>query len=68
MICLFSSYVYKKVIKTDKKTNKQYVYYRLCESYRIKDSIRHRNLINLGDLKELPTPESRKLLADSISA
>ncbi len=49
----------KKVIKTDKKTNKQYVSYRLCESYRLKDSVRHRNLINLGDLKELPTPEKR---------
>lgn len=58
----------KKVIKTDKKTKRQYVYYRLCESYRIKDSIRHRNLINLGDLKELPDPESRKALADSIEA
>ncbi len=58
----------KKVIKTDKKTKRQYVYYRLCESYRIKDSVRHRNLINLGDLKELPDPESKKALADSIEA
>ena len=55
----------KKITKTDKTTRKQYHYYRLCESYRIADKTRHRNLLNVGALEDLHETE-RKILADRI--
>ena len=56
----------KKVIKTN-KTEKEYVYYRLCESVRIGNKTRHKILLNLGDLSELEETQ-RKLLANRIEA
>ena len=56
----------KTITKTDKKTRKQYNYYRLCESYRIGDKIRHRTIVSMGKLEGVENKEDRKLLADLI--
>ncbi|MBP9015885.1 MAG: transposase, partial [Candidatus Atribacteria bacterium] len=56
----------KTITKTDKKTKKRYSYYRLCESYRVGDNPRHRTILNLGSLTELPNRQDHKLLADRI--
>ncbi len=56
----------KKVVK-DNKTEKKYVYYRLCESIRIGDKTRHTILLNLGPLPGLDETE-RKMLANRIEA
>ncbi len=58
----------KTIVKTDKKSGKQYNYYRLCESYRIKDKVRHRSIISMGKLEGIDTREDKKILADSIEA
>ena len=57
----------KQIIKKDKQGNKTYTYYRLCESYRIDNQIRHRSLMSLGTLEELSDIE-RKQLVDCIEA
>ncbi|MGC9044742.1 MAG: hypothetical protein ACP5KG_12910, partial [Myxococcota bacterium] len=49
-----------------KNSNKKYTYFRLCESYRIGNSVRHRTILNLGNLNELPDKNDHKLLADYI--
>jgi transposase len=56
----------KSVPKTDRDSGKTYVYFRLCESYRLGNSIRHRNILSLGTLDELTDPRHYKLLADRI--
>lgn len=56
----------KAIVKTDKHTSKRYVYYRLCESYRIGTKTRHRTILSLGLLEELPLAQERKQLADAI--
>ena len=55
----------KKIVIPNKKTGQPYQYYRLCESYRIEDKTRHRNLLNVGKLSDLDETQ-RKLLADRI--
>ena len=52
--------------KIDKHNGNEYLYYKLCESYRIGKKTRHRTLLHLGRLEELKTAEERKLLADRI--
>jgi len=54
----------KKVIK-ENKSDKQYVYYRLCESVRIGTKTRHHILLNLGSLLAFEEVE-RKMLANRI--
>jgi hypothetical protein len=56
----------KSIVKTDKDTGKIYQYYRLCESFRIGNKTRHRNILSLGKLEELPSETDRKILADRI--
>lgn len=56
----------KTIIKTDKKTGKRYQYYRLCEGYRIGDSVRHRTIVSMGRLEGIESKEDKKLLADMI--
>lgn len=57
----------KKIVKTDKKTDNRYDYYRLCQSYRIGNKTRHRTIATLGKLNDL-NQEERKLLADRIES
>ncbi len=56
----------KTIPKVDKKTKKCYHYYRLCESYRVGSKPRHRTILNLGSLEELPNRQDHKILADRI--
>jgi len=58
----------KTIVKTEKKTGKRYNYYRLCESYRIGNKIRHRSIVSMGRLDGIETREDKKLLADTIEA
>ena len=58
----------KTIVKTDKKTGKRYEYYRLCEGYRIGNSVRHRSIVSMGLLEGVDNKEDRKLLADRIES
>jgi len=55
----------KKIDKNSKKTGKSYFTYRLCESYRIDDKVRYRNILNMGKLETIKK-EDFKLLCDRI--
>ena len=55
----------KKIDKKDRKGNKKYVHYRLCESYRIHGKSRHRTILNVGRLDDIKDFE-RKILADRV--
>ena len=56
----------KTITKTDKKTGNRYHYYRLCEGYRIGESVRHRTIVSMGRLEGIESKEDKKLLADLI--
>ena len=49
--------------KYNKTTKERYTVYRLCESYRFDGHIRHRTIIGLGKLDELPEEGQKKQLA-----
>jgi hypothetical protein len=55
----------KKIDKNSAKTGKSYFTYRLCESYRIDDKVRHRNILNVGKLENI-RKEDFKLLCDRV--
>ena len=55
----------KKIDKSSSKTGQTYFTYRLCESYRIDDKVRHRNILNVGKLENI-RKEDFKLLCDRI--
>ena len=55
----------KKIDKKDSKSGKSYFTYRLCESYRIDNKVRHRNILNVGKLENI-RKEDFKLLCDRI--
>ena len=55
----------KKIDKTSKKTDRNYFTYRLCESYRIDNRVRHRNILNVGKLDNI-RKEDFKLLCDRV--
>lgn len=56
----------KTIVKTEKKTGKRYEYYRLCEGYRIGNSVRHRTIVSMGKLEGIDNKVDKKILADSI--
>jgi transposase len=55
----------KKIDKSSAKTGKSYFTYRLCESYRIDNKVRHRNILNVGKLENI-RKEDFKLLCDRV--
>jgi hypothetical protein len=55
----------KKIDKSNPKKGKVYFTYRLCESYRIDNKVRHRSILNLGKLEDVPQ-EHHKMLCDRI--
>lgn len=55
----------KQIIKKNKNSDKQYVYYRLVHTYKIGNKVRHHNILSLGGLETLPR-ERHKALADRI--
>lgn len=52
--------------KYNRTTGERYTIYRLCESYRIDGYIRHRTIIGLGKLEELPTDGQKKQLGKRV--
>jgi hypothetical protein len=55
----------KKIDKSNSKKGRVYFTYRLCESYRIDNKVRHRSILNLGNLEDVPC-KYHKLLCDRI--
>ncbi|MCX6159713.1 MAG: IS1634 family transposase [Ignavibacteriae bacterium] len=58
----------KRIDKKDRNGKRKYIYYRLCESYRIGDQSRQRTVLSLGKLDELTSAEQHKQLSDRIEA
>ena len=56
----------KPLSKYNKTTQQRYSLYQLCESYRLDGRVRHRVIIGLGKLEELPTDEQKILLGKRI--
>ena len=57
----------KPVLKYLKTTGEHKIYYRLCESYRHENTVRHHTIVQLGTLEELLYESQRKNLAQRIS-
>lgn len=57
----------KVIFKTIKSTGEKKKHYRLCESYRYDNTVRHLTILHLGSLEELPETEQKKALADRIN-
>jgi hypothetical protein len=55
----------KKITKTDKTSKNQYVTFRLVQSFRLAGKPRHRNILDLGTLPDIP-PDKHKALANRI--
>jgi hypothetical protein len=53
----------KVVFKTKKSTGERVKSYRLCESYRYDNTVRHQTIVHLGSLEELPDIDQKKALA-----
>ena len=56
----------KRISKVNKATGQPKDYYRLCESYRSGNAVRHYTIIQLGALDELPEFEQKQALARRI--
>jgi len=53
----------KVVFKTKKSTGERIKNYRLCESYRYDNTVRHQTILHLGLLEDLPETDQKKSLA-----
>ena len=63
--CLFAlvlTMFLKPVIKTTKATGEKNIHYRLCESYRFDNTVRHQTILHLGSLEQLPDIDQKKAL------
>ena len=52
----------KVVFKTKKSTGERIKSYRLCESYRFNNTVRHQTILHLGSLEKLPDIDQKKAL------
>lgn len=57
----------KVIFKTIKATGERKRHYRLCESYRFDNTVRHQTILHLGSLEELPETDQKKALATRIN-
>src|SRR5574337_1873015 len=57
----------KPVLKYIKTTGEHKMYYRLCESYRYENTVRHHTIVQLGTLEELPEESQRRQLVQRLS-
>lgn len=57
----------KVIFKTIKATGERKRFYRLCESYRFDNSVRHQTILHLGSLDELPLTDQKQALAVRIN-
>lgn len=58
----------KPIVKYIRTTGRYRTYYRLCESYRYENTVRHHTLAQLGTLEELPDENKRELLKERIAS
>jgi len=56
----------KTLVKYNKSTKQQYNVYQLCESFRLDGRIRHRVIIGLGKLDDLPGEEQKRILGKRV--
>ncbi len=56
----------KVIFKTIKTTGERKKHYRLCESYRFDNTVRHQTILHLGSLEDLPEIDQKKALAARI--
>jgi hypothetical protein len=56
----------KPIIKTIKATGERKIHYRLCESYRFDNTVRHQTILHLGSLEDLPKIDQKKALGTRI--
>lgn len=56
----------KVIFKTIKTTGERKRHYRLCESYRFYNTVRHQTILHLGSLEQLPQTDQKKALAARI--
>jgi len=56
----------KPLVKYNKSTKQRYNIYQLCESFRLDGRIRHRVIVGLGKLDDLPSEAQKKLLGKRI--
>ena len=57
----------KVIFKTIKATGERKSHYRLCESYRFDNTVRHQTILHLGSLEQLPETDQKKALAARIN-
>jgi DDE family transposase len=57
----------KVIFKTNKTTGERIKNYRLCESYRYDNTVRHQTIVHLGSLEDLPEIDQKKALAIRIN-
>lgn len=57
----------KVVFKTIRTTGERVRSYRLCESYRSDNTVRHQTILHLGSLEDLPEIDQKKALAIRIN-
>ena len=57
----------KVIFRSDKATGRRVSQYRLCESYRGENMVRHQTILHLGSLPELPALEQKRALAIRIN-
>jgi PAS domain-containing protein len=56
----------KSIVKINKATGERKEQFRLCESYRADNAVRHRTILHLGPLEQLPDTEQKKALGKRI--
>ncbi len=56
----------KVIFKTIKTTGERKKHYRLCESYRSDNTVRHQTILHLGSLDQIPEIDQKKALATRI--
>ncbi|HEX5555924.1 MAG TPA: IS1634 family transposase, partial [Chitinophagaceae bacterium] len=56
----------KAMLKKERSTGVRHIHYRLCESYRVHDTVRHHTILHLGPLDDLPKIEQKKALVARI--
>ena len=56
----------KPLVKYNKITKQRYNIYQLCESFRLDGRIRHRVIVGLGKLDDLPSEVQKKLLGKRV--
>src|SRR5215210_4297332 len=57
----------KVIFKTNKTDGERVKTYRLCESYRYDNTVRHQTILHLGSLEDLPEIDQKKALAIRIN-